>query len=264
MKKSQPGRGLIITGAVLMAVGVLGIVLTVGILGSRLDLESFSRDVAINGELDSAVPGQIGFRIIESLSSDDDTMTVGVALNSSSTAFDCEIVDVRGESILVRRGSSNDTFVSGDVDADWTVAVVAEDLDPGEYSARCEAEGEPSAAPDAQFTVGRILTESEMFGLVGPVFGILGAIVVGGLAGLVGLVLLIVGLVRRNKADKLPPSPPGQAHTPWSQAPPSGPTAAPPSSPWEQPPAGSPPSSPPSSPWEQPPGENPPPPPQRV
>lgn len=266
-KQRQPGRGFLITGMVLMALSFLGVGATVAILGPRVDLNDFSRDVAINGQLESGVPGQIGFRIIESLSSDDDTMTVGVAVSSSSTAIECEVVDVQGNPTDVRRGSSADTFVSADVDTSWTVVVVAEDLDPGEYSARCDLGGEPSEAAGSRFTVGRILTTSEVFDLFGPALGVLVAVVVGGLAALTGLILLIVGVVRRNKANKQPPAggPPGAwpasggppQSSGWGNATPPGPPPAPPTSPppvvgspWEPPQAG--------SPWE-PPKDGPPP-----
>lgn len=256
-----------------MASAVVGIVLVVAVFGSRIDLDQFSRDVAVTGNYESAVPGQIGFKVIESLSSDDDTMTVGVALSSPSTALDCEILDVRGEPLPVRRGSSNDTMLASDVGAAWTVAVVAEDLEPGEYSAACDVAGEPSSVPDARFTVGRLLTDDDVLGMVVPLLAMGAAIVLGGIVGLVGLILLIVGLVRRNKAKKSPspttgfppggqpspgwpppgPPPPGQqppsqqptghqspgpAQPDWPPAPPSAPPTAPLHSPWETPPGG--------------------------
>jgi hypothetical protein len=288
----QAGRGLVISGIVLMALSVLGVAVTVAVVGRGLDLNEFGRDVAINGQLDSDVPGQIGFRIIESLSSDEDSMSVGVAVSSASTDIDCEIVDVRADPVPLRRGSSTDTFVSPDINSSWTVAVVAEDLEPGEYSARCEVSGEPSAAGSPQFTVGRILTTSEVFDLFGPAIGILVAIVLGGLLGLVGLILLIVGLVRRSRAKKSPPSqghpqpgppqqgwpqqgwpqhggpghggpPPGGGTQPgpwvppkpWGDSPPASPPAGPP--PAQPPPAQSPPAeqppAPPRPPWDPPP-----------
>lgn len=259
-----------------MATAVVGIVVVVAVFGSRIDLDEFSRDVAINGNIESAVPGQIGFRVIESLSSDDDTMTVGVALSSPSTELDCEILDVRGNPLTVRRGSTNDTMLASDVSASWTVAIVAEDLAPGEYSAACDVAGEPSAVPDAQFTVGRLLTEDDVLGLAVPLLAVGGSIVLGGIVGLVGLVLLIVGLVRRNKAKKppaptsgyqappgqVPPgqsppgqSPPGQqfpAQPPLAQPPPGQPPAHPPQSSWPPAPPSAPPTATPESPWEAP------------
>ena len=205
----RAGKGFLVAGAVLMVLAVLGVGAVVAVFGSRLDLDEFARDVAINGDLESGVPGQLGFRIIESLSSDDDTMTVGVALSTTSPDVDCVIVDVRGEEVAQRRGSAGDTFVSPDIDGSWTVSVVAEDLAPGEYSARCEVSGEPSAAAGDRFTVGRILASSEVFGLFGPLLAIGGAVVIGGVLGLIGLVLLIVGLVRRSRSGRRDASPPG-------------------------------------------------------
>ena len=59
-----------IAGMVLMALAVVGVVVAVAVFGGRLDLEGFNRDVAITGAADQEVPGSVGFRVIESLSSE--------------------------------------------------------------------------------------------------------------------------------------------------------------------------------------------------
>ncbi len=263
MTGKRPGRGLVVSGIVVMALAVLGVVIVFIVFAGRIDLNSMSRDVAIAGSAEHEVPGQLGFRVIESVSSDQDTMTVGVGVSTPSTEVECEVLTVRGEPVDLRRGTSGDTFLSSDIDADWTVAVVAEDLAPGEYSATCDVSGEPSSVGGERFTVGRVVTLSEVFDFAGPAFAVVAAIVLGGFVGLVGLILLIVGLVRGSRARRQPPGswpqgpmpqrpppqgPPSQWHTPQSQSPwPTGPpTGDPPPQP-PGPPTGSPPETP--SPW---------------
>jgi hypothetical protein len=191
-----------------MALAALGVTIAVVILGGQVDLDAFSRDVAITGSAESEVPGRVGFRVIESLSSEHEAMTVGVAVSGGRTDVDCEIVSVEGEPVPVRRGGSGDTIVSPDVDTGWDVVVVARDLPPGEYSAACTAGGEPSGTSGDRFTVGRVVTVSEVFDFAGPAFGVLAAVVLGGLLGVLGLVLLVVGLVTGNRARRQQSQPP--------------------------------------------------------
>ncbi|MCP4436963.1 MAG: hypothetical protein GY812_15895 [Actinomycetia bacterium] len=213
-----PGWGFVVSGIVLMVMGVVAAVVTVAVFGPRIDVDGFTRDVVITGNAESAVPGRVGFRVIESLSSEGDTMTVGVAVSNASTAIECTVVNVQGDPVDLRRGSSTDTVVNPQVDTSWTVAVVAADLAPGDYSAVCDAAGEPSATRGAEFTPTRVVTTTEVFEFAGPAFAILGAIVVGGLLGLLGLILLVVGLVKRSKARRPPPQVQPPAPPPWPPA----------------------------------------------
>jgi hypothetical protein len=212
--RSTPGRGFVIAGIVLMALGALGAIVAVAVFGGRVDLDAFDRDVAVVGARESEVPGRVGFRVIESLSSDEDRMSVGVALSGGSPEVDCEIRTVGGAPVPVRRAGDGDTVVSPEVDGGWDLVVVARDLEPGEYTAVCTAGGEPSGTSGERFTVGRVLTVSEVFDFAGPAFGVLAGVVLGGLLGLLGLVLLVVGLVIGNRARRRQAQPP-----PWGGPP---------------------------------------------
>lgn len=209
-----------------MALAALGTTVAAMVFGGRVDLDPFSRDVAVVGARESEVPGRVGFRVIESLSSGEDRMSVGVALSGDNPGVECEIRSVGGEPVALRRAGNGDTLVSPEVDTGWDVVVVARGLPPGEYSAACTAAGEPSAASGERFTVGRVVTMSEVFDFAGPAFGVLAGVVLGGLVGLVGLVLLVVGLVVGNRARRQQAQPP-----PWGGPPqgrPPGPPGGPP------------------------------------
>lgn len=211
-----------ITGIVMMILAVLGVGLSTVILGGSIDVDEFGRDVVMTGSSDSEVPGQIGFRIIEDISSGEGSMTVGVATDASSGELECRVLDVSGAELETRAGSVSDSFVSASIDADWEPVVVAEDLPAGEYSVTCEPVGEPSesalgGSDPASFRVGRIVTVEEMFDVVRPVFGIFAAVALGGLVGLIGLILLIVGLVMGNRARRGPPRPPAPQYQQWGQ-----------------------------------------------
>ena len=206
--RTSPGRGFVISGIVLMALAALGTTVAVAVFGGQVDLDAFDRDVAVVGARESGVPGRVGFRVIESLTSDEDHMSVGVALSGDSPEVECEIRTVGGAAVSVRRAGSGDTVVSPEVDAAWDPVVVARDLPPGEYSAACTAGGEPSDSSGERFTVGRVVTVSEVFEFAGPAFGVLAGVVLGGLVGLLGLLLLVVGLVIGNRARRQQAPPP--------------------------------------------------------
>lgn len=213
-KSETPGRGFVITGIVTMVVAVLGVVIATTLLGGSVDLEGLSRDVVTEGASESEVPGRIGFRIIEDISSDEgDSMTVGVATGGPSGGLECRILDAGGDEVEVRAGSVNDSFVASGIRSDWEPVVVAEDLPAGEYVAACSAAGEPSGSTDDEgaepgFKVGRVVTTDDMFDFLRPAFGILAAVAVGGVIGLIGLILMIVGLVVGNRSRREAAGPP--------------------------------------------------------
>ncbi|MCB0952620.1 MAG: hypothetical protein KDB13_07875, partial [Microthrixaceae bacterium] len=106
--------------------------------------------------------------------------------------------------------------------SDSSPFIVVEDLQPGEYSAVCEQTGEPSDTDGATFTVGRVMSASDLLGLFTPVLGVFAAIAVGAVVGLVGLVLLVIGLVMNSRSRRGPPQPPGQQGFPPGGHPPGG------------------------------------------
>lgn len=241
----RPGRGFVVSGIVIMAVAVVGVVVVTALLGGSLDLDGFERDVVPVGPSEVSVPGQLGFRVIEDMDDPRITMTVGVVLSPDTStvrnAATCVITDPSGEEATVRPGSESDTFSSSDISGGVSPFIVAEDLPPGEYTARCELEGEPSdlaGGKDTEVTLGvaRVVTAGEVFEFAKPAFGILAAVVVGGFIGLVGLILLIVGLVIGNRARKAPPGPTGGHPPPGPGQHWGGPPDPGPGNPWSAPP----------------------------
>lgn len=210
----------------MMVIAVLGAGIATVAFGGSVNMDTISRDVVVAGAGESEVPGRIGFRIIEDISSDEgDSMTVGVATNSATGGLDCQILDVTGGEVAVRPGSVSDSFVSANIDVDWEAVVVAEDLPAGEYSADCTIAGEPSDSSEPSgtsgnppiFRVSRVVTIDDMFDFVRPVFGIFAAVAVGGVIGLIGLILMIVGLVIGNRARRGPPGPSVPQYRQWGQ-----------------------------------------------
>ncbi len=219
----RKGRGFVVAGGVLLGLSIIGVAISILVLGRSFDPDSLTRDVVASGPVTADVPGRVGFRVIEDLSAPDEAMSVGVALEPETAgvynATTCSFLAADGTEVVTRNGGDLETFLAPEFDSDTTPFVVADDLEPGDYSVECSTSGEPSAATEARFTVGRVVSASELFGIVGPVLWIVVAVGVGAVVGLVGLVLLVVGLVQNNKARR---GPPGPAGPPMHQPPPPG------------------------------------------
>ena len=220
------GRGLIVAGGITLGIAILASFVSTLILGRSFDPDRLTRDVVLNGAADSELPGQVGFRVIEDLSSDDDLMSVGLVLDPDTGALrnstTCRVLTVDGEEVPSRSGSDLYTFLDPELGSDSSPFIVVEDLQPGEYSAVCEQTGEPSDTDGATFTVGRVMSASDLLGLFTPVLGVFAAIAVGAVVGLVGLVLLVIGLVMNSRSRRGPPQPPGQQGFPPGGHPPGG------------------------------------------
>jgi hypothetical protein len=229
-KVARRGRGLVIAGAVLLTVSILG-----GILGSFLTIGQFDgselNDVAIDGATNPAVPGKLSFRVLEPLHSDGpvDDVRVGVAVDYSTLPVpECTMQDSDGGAITLSAPSAEEQLLS-DNSGDMKI-LGSTLLQPGSYEAICTTAGEPSAS-DATFTVGRVFGFSDLRGAFSPVLWFLAIGLVAALMFVLGLILLIVGLVRRSKAKRAAP--------PASFGPGYGPSGHPPAG---YPPAGYPPS----------------------
>ena len=199
------GRGLLIAGSTMMVLAVVGGFLVVSLLGSRLDLDRFTRDVVIDGDRTPSVPGTLPFSVDAPLDgSSADTMAVGIAVEDRGIGTpECTLATSSGDPVALSRTSFDPALING---PDSWVVVASARLEPGDYRADCRWPGEPSSAPAlVSFTVGRTLDTSDVSALVAPMLGIVGVMAVAGLVFIVGLVLLIVGLVRRNR-DRRPPS----------------------------------------------------------
>lgn len=195
------GRGLVISGAVLLTVSILG-----GILGSVLTIGQFDgselNDVAIDGAANPAVPGKLNFRVLRPLHSDGavEDIRVGVAVDYSTLPVpDCTLQDSEGTPITLSAPSPEERLLS-DESGDQKILGSAL-LQPGSYEAVCSAPGEPSTS-DATFTVGRVFGFSDFRGAFAPVLWFLAIGLVAALMFVVGLILLIIGLVRRSKAKR--------------------------------------------------------------
>lgn len=180
------------------------------VLAGRVDIKDFTRDVVVKGDRAQKVPGRVAFRVIESLSSAEETMTVGIALSGASADLDCAIETRGGRPVQVRPGTGSDTFADSGIKSSWKAVVVAEDLPPGDYVAECERSGESSTTQPRTFAVGRVVTGDDLLAFAGPALWALAAAVVGAVIALVGLILLIVGLVRGKQAREAARQPP-----PW-------------------------------------------------
>ncbi len=209
-KPRRPGRGLTISGIVIIVISVVGGVAGVAAFGGSMDIESFERDVFVEEPSIVSIPGEVRFRVLEPLSGGDETMSVGVGVSLRRLGTECSITTDSGEEVATRPAAGDDSFLDPLLTDEYSVEIVAKDLGPGDYLATCTGDGEPSLQDDS-FTVGRVLTMDEIFDVFGPVFGAVGALAVAGLVGLLGLILLIAGLVVSSKAKRSAqlPGPPG-------------------------------------------------------
>lgn len=204
------GRGLLIAGAVMMTIAVVGGGVLVSIFGRQIDLNDLNRDVVIEGSADRLVPGTLEFKVLEPLggSSGSGEMSVGVAIPSgASPEPECTITGSDSASVLSSSARTDDVLLSSGNTRTDTVLVVAR-LEPGTYTAECTMPGEPSAASGVSFTVGRVLRPQEVLEDFGALFGAAAVVVVAGLIFVVGLVLAIIGLILRSRARRVPPQPP--------------------------------------------------------
>lgn len=218
------GRGLIISGIVLIVVSLVGGFGLGALAVSSIDLAEFERDVIIDGSGDRLVPGEIEFRVPDL--SGADSMRVGVAFSSSPTdPPDCSIVDEEGDEIPL-----DDAVLDAELyDVNnrypgYQVQSTAR-LPTGAYTARCDDEADGSS-DGLSFTVGRTFGFDDITGVFGGLFAAIGVAIVAGLLFIVGVILLIVGLVQRSKGDRpgpgaYPPGPYGQYPPgPYGQYPP--------------------------------------------
>jgi hypothetical protein len=201
----RKGRALLIAGAVMMVVSILGGVIGTLLVGSGATFGDFEREVAIEGSSDRIVPGRIPFSVVDPINGGDGEMSVGIALSSTAAPEpDCSIEDSEGATIELVRSVSGESLLdqSGQY-LDYTVVGTAR-LAVGDYEAVCAADGEPSASSGVSFTVGRVFGFSDFSDVVGPVFGIIGIWLIAGLVFIVGLVLTIVGLVQGSRSKRPP------------------------------------------------------------
>ena len=113
--EDRPGRGLIITGSVLIAVSILGGIVGLALVGSRFDLDGFRRDVVVMGDPYPTVPGTIEFSVDDPLdSSDDGVMAVGIAIEDRSVDRpECTLADASGGPIAMTGAPYDPTLLSG-------------------------------------------------------------------------------------------------------------------------------------------------------
>ncbi len=225
------GRRFVVTGAILIAVAVLGGMSVFAFVAGRIDIGDFERDVVVDGARTAKVPGELRFSVDRRLGgADSEAMSVAVAVDHrSATLPHCTMTTADGEPVdlgVVPYGSA-----LLHENSSYSLVSVA-DLRPGDYVASCRWPGEPSDARSAtRFTVGRTLGNDDMRTLVGPLLGLLAVAAVAATMFIVGLVVLIIGLVRTSR-DRRGPSEPGPGWPPtvtW----PSPPTSEPPT--WEPP-----------------------------
>ncbi|MHB1137770.1 MAG: hypothetical protein ACYC2O_02365 [Microthrixaceae bacterium] len=269
---STPGRGLVIAGAILLTISIIG-----GLVGTALTVGRFEssglNDVAIDGARYPQVPGRLAFRVLEPLGSDGDVedVRVGIAVDYEALPLPvCTMEQEDGEEITLRSPAAEEQLLSDD-SGDLRVLGTAM-LPPGRYVATCGAEGDTAGAGDV-FTVGRVFGFSDLGGVLAPIlwFFVVGAIAT--VTFVLGGILLIVGLVRRSRARKQSPMPtayppaggqpgyPGYPGYPPQGYPPQAGYPRPPSSlPWPGPHAPGPPGGPPPAPPTPPPAPPPAPP----
>lgn len=194
---SQPGRGQIVAGGILLAVSLVGGMVAFTVLVGRFDVASLRRDVVVLGDRSPSVPGEIRFRVDRSLrDTRGDTMAVAVAVEAQGTPLRCSIATSDGVAVTLTAPPYGGSLLNG---SSYTPVSVA-DLRPGTYTASCRTTGEPSTLPrPTRFTVGRTLGDDDVSRLMGPLLGIVLVAVAAAILFVLGLVLLIVGLVRRSR-----------------------------------------------------------------
>jgi hypothetical protein len=267
----------------MIVLSIVGAVASFSLIMSSAGIFDFE-EVAIDGPTDRLVPGTIAFSVLEPLdAAEDGDMTVGIALSAFSTPEPtCRFLESDGTEVATGPPSPQDELLDWDgLYLDYDLLSTAR-LEPGDYEAVCEVEGEPSAASGVNFTVGRVVGVDDFTDDLGPVVGGVGGLGVAGLLFVIGVILLIVGLVQRSRSQHppltgpppglpgygqpapygqpVPPGPYGQP-APYGQPVPPGPYGQP--APYGQPPAhGQPPAygQPPPPPYGQPTPPPPPPP----
>ena len=158
------GRRLIIAGAVLLTVAVLGG--GVGLVVSSATVPS-SDDVDVDGSTSTAIPGSIDFTVPGGESGGSMQVGLGVTYDvyDGYPRPDCAIKDGSGSPVSL--DDSSDVDLVNDPDYQFGVIGTA-DLEPGRYTASCGA-GEPAAssASSGGFTVSRLaddLTDAQAAG----------------------------------------------------------------------------------------------------
>lgn len=188
----------------MILIAVLGALVGTAILGPSLGFGDLERDIATDGSSDRLVPGTISFSVNESLDdAAEDQMTVGIALSSDASPDPvCTLTDDGGTAIELDPPITNQQLL----DPEYTdyVLVGSARLDPGEYEATCEVDGEPSSSSGLSFAVGRSFGMEDVTGMLRPLAGLLVVLGVAALMFIVGVVLLIVGLVQRSKSKRPP------------------------------------------------------------
>ncbi len=188
----------------MILLSILGGILGSALLGSNVGFADFDREVAIDGATDRVVPGRIEFSVLEPLeSSVAPEMTVGLAVSSTEgTEPTCTIEQVGGDAVALSPATLNEALL--DMQSrygDYTVISTAQ-LAPGDYEARCDVDGEPSASSGTSFTVGRVFGMQDFSRLFGSIAGLFALWAVAALVFIIGTVLLIVGLVQRSRSKR--------------------------------------------------------------
>lgn len=207
------GRRFVVTGAILIAVAVLGGMSVFAFVAGRIDIGYFERDVVVDGARTAEVPGELRFSVDRRLGGpDSETMSVAVAVDHrSATMPHCTMTTADGEPVDLGVVPYGDALLHEN--SSYSLVSVA-DLRPGDYVASCRWPGEPSDARSVtRFTVGRTLGNDDMRTLVGPLLGLLAGAAVAATVFIVGLILLIIGLVRTSR-DRRGPSEPGPGRPP--------------------------------------------------
>lgn len=199
---------MILSGAILVSVSVLGGILGTALTLGRLDENSLSRDVVINGAATPAVPGKLNFEVSKALSADSsesDDLPVGIAVDYATLPIPtCTLADNEGNDIALSRPGAEEQLLR-DSGGDLTIVGSAV-LPPGSYEARCAQDGDSTG--DATFTVGRVFGFTDIRGVLAPVLWFLAVGLIAGVMFLVGAILAIIGLVRRSRTRKLAASAP--------------------------------------------------------
>lgn len=91
----------------MMVLAVVGGFLVVSLLGSRLDLDRFTRDVVIDGDRTPSVPGTLPFSVDAPLDgSSADTMAVGIAVEDRGIGTpECTLSTSSGDPVALSRTS---------------------------------------------------------------------------------------------------------------------------------------------------------------
>ena len=130
----------------MMVLAVVGGFLVVSLLGSRLDLDRFTRDVVIDGDRTPSVPGTLPVSVDAPLDgSSADTMAVGIAVEDRGIGTpECTLSTSSGDPVALSRTSFDPTLING---PDSWIVVASARLEPGDYRADCRWPGEPSSTP---------------------------------------------------------------------------------------------------------------------